>query len=152
MAEPNVALLLELYDAFNRRDIDALMKDVDSEIEVEETEDLGYAALLLRVLGPRFVILSGRYRGRDELRRLFESVWEIAEWFEVEPHDSTEIGDSVVVPLLMRAKAKHTGVEGEAAAVHLWTMRDGKAIGLRVYATVDEAVSAAKAALEREPR
>jgi ketosteroid isomerase-like protein len=145
MSEQDVEALRAVYEAFNRCEIEPLLEHLDPEIEVEETEDLGYAALLLRVLGPRFVILSGRYQGLDEVRRLFESVWEIAEWFRADPLDVIEAERRVIVPLRMEAKAKDTGIVGEAMAVHLWTMRDGRGIRLQVYADVESAINAARA-------
>jgi hypothetical protein len=144
MSEQDVEALRALYDAFNRCEIEPLLERFDPEIEVEETEDLGYAALLLRVLGPRFVILSGRYRGIDEVRRLFQSVWEIAEWFRVHPLELIEAERRVVVPLRMEAKAKDTGIVGEALAVHLWTMRENRGLRLQVFADVEAAISAAR--------
>jgi hypothetical protein len=145
MSEQDVEALRALYDAFNRCEIEPLLDGFDPEIEIDETEDLGYAALLLRVLGPRFVILSGRYRGIDEVRRLFESVWEISEWFRVEPLEILEVERSVIVPLRMEAKARGTGIVGEALAVHLWTMRDNRGLRLRVFADTESAISAARA-------
>jgi ketosteroid isomerase-like protein len=143
-AVSNIDLLRDLYSAFNRRDIEGVLATLDSEIEIEETWDLEYAALLLRVLGPRFVILSGGYRGLDEVRRLFESVWKIAEWFRVDAEDYVAVGERVVVPLRLSAKAKSTGIEGEALTAHLWTLRDGRALRLQVYAASDGAIAAAK--------
>jgi hypothetical protein len=145
MSEQDVEALRALYDAFNHCEIEPLLDGFDPEIEIDETEDLGYAALLLRVLGPRFVILSGRYRGIDEVRRLFESVWEISEWFRVEPLEILEVERSVIVPLRMEAKARDTGIVGEALAVHLWTMRDNRGLRLRVFADTESAISAARA-------
>jgi uncharacterized protein len=144
MADENVEVLRSVYDAFNRGDIDELLAGFDPGIEIEETQDLGYAALLLRVLGPRFVILSGRYRGLDEVRKLFESVWEIADWFTVEPGEFTELDGHVVVPLHMSARARETGIEGQADTAHLWTMNDGKATRLEVYANSTDALAAAR--------
>ena len=144
MSEQDVETLRALYEAFNRCDIEPLLDRCDPEIEIEETEDLGYAALLLRVLGPRFVILSGRYRGIDVVRRLFESVWEIAEWFRVQPLELIEAERRVVVPLRMEAKAKDTGIVGEALAVHLWMMRENRGLRLQVFADVESAISAAR--------
>jgi ketosteroid isomerase-like protein len=141
----DVETLRGVYEAFNRRDIDALLEGFTPEVEIEETADVGYAALLLRVLGPRFVILSGRYHGLEEVRRLFESVWEIAEWFEVEPQEFRAVGERMIVPLAMKAKARETGIEGDALTVHVWTMRDGKGFRLQVFATMDEALTAARA-------
>ena len=63
------------------------------------------------------MILSGGYRGLDEVRRLFESVWEIAEWFHVDGEDYVAVGERVVVSLRLSARAKATGLEGEAVTV-----------------------------------
>jgi uncharacterized protein len=132
-------VLRGIYDAFNRRDLDGLLSGFHPEIEVDETEDLAYAAALLRVLGPRFVVLSGGYRGHEEVKRLFESVWEIAEWFTARPKDFIQIGDAVIVVLRLHARARETGLEGEADTAHLWTMEDGKGRRLRVYADAGKA-------------
>jgi ketosteroid isomerase-like protein len=139
----HVEVLEGIYEAFNRRDIDGLLERFDPEIEVEETEDLAYAAALLRVLGPRFVVLSGGYSGHEEVKRLFETVWEISEWFTARPKDFIPAGDCVIVVLELHARARETGVEGEADTAHLWTMKDGKGRRLRVYADTGKAHEAA---------
>jgi ketosteroid isomerase-like protein len=140
----NVETLRQIYEAFNDRDIETLMERFHPEIEIQETQDLAYAAALLRVLGPRFVILSGGYRGRAEVRKLWETVWEISEWFIVDPLDYIETGEHVVVPITLNARAKGTGLEGEAPTAHLWTMRDGMGYRLGVYADKRQALAAAR--------
>jgi hypothetical protein len=149
MEHDDVAALRALYEDFNRRDVEGLMRHFDPEIVIDETEDLAYAARLLRVLGPRFVILSGGYRGREEVQRLFESVWEIAEWFTVEPRELIPIGGRFVVPLLLRARARDTGAEGEAETAHLWRMSHGRATRLQVFADAQQAMAAATALRSR---
>ena len=139
----NVETLRQVYEAFNDRDIETLMDGFHSDIEIEETQDLAYAAALLRVLGPRFVILSGGYRGHEEVQRLWETIWEISEWFIVDPQEFIETGEHVVVPLVLNARAKGTGLEGEAPTAHLWTMRGGKGFHLRVFADKQQALTAA---------
>jgi ketosteroid isomerase-like protein len=141
--QADVQALRALYEAFNRRDIEGLMDCFDPAIVIAETTDLEYAARLLRVLGPRFVILSGGYHGREEVRRLFESVWEIAETFTVEPLDFIAAADRIVVPLELRAKARDTGAEGRAGTAHLWEMAGGRATRLQVFADQQGAVAAA---------
>ena len=144
MTQQSVETLRRTYEAFNDRDIDALMEGFHPEIVIEETQDLAYAAALLRVLGPRFVILSGGYRGKDEVKKLWQTVWEISEWFIVDPEDFIEEGDQVIVPLELNARAKGTGLEGEAPTAHLWTMRDSKGIRLQVFADKQQALAAAR--------
>jgi ketosteroid isomerase-like protein len=145
MSKQDVEVLGRLYEAFNGRDMPAMLDCFDAAAEIEETSDLDYAALLLRVLGPRFVVLSGGYRGREEIRSLFETVWAISEWFIVEPKEFIEHGDTVVVPLTLRAKSLDSGAEGEADTVHLWNMSGGKAARLRVFADRTRALEAARA-------
>jgi ketosteroid isomerase-like protein len=145
MSKQDVESLSRLYEAFNSRDMPAMLDCLGADVEIEETSDLEYAALLLRVLGPRFVVLSGGYRGRDEVRSLFETVWAISEWFIVEPQDFIEHGDAVVVPLTLRAKSLDSGAEGEASTVHVWNMSRGKAHRLRVFADRARALDAVQA-------
>jgi ketosteroid isomerase-like protein len=146
MTEQNVAAMRNVYEAFNGGDLEGVLAGFDPDIEVVETQDLAYAARLLRVLGPRFMMLSGGYRGVAEVKRIFESAWEIAEWFRVEPEEFIALGDRVVVLVRLRAKAKDTGIEGEALTAHLWTMKDGRATRWEVYPGKPEALAAAAAA------
>lgn len=138
------AVLRGIYDAFNRRDIGGVLERFHPDIEVDETEDLAFAAALLRLLGPRFVVLWGGLRGYDEVRSVLESVWEISDWFKAEPQEFIAADDCIVVVLKFHARAKETGLEGEAEAAHLWTMKDGKARRLRVYADTSKAHEAAE--------
>ena len=142
--QQNVETLRRMYEAWNDRDIDAIMGNYDPDIEIVETQDLAYAAALLRVLGPRFVILSGGYRGKGEVRKLWETIWEISEWFIVNPEDFIAVGDEkVVVPNVLNARAKGTGLEGEAQTAHLFTVRDGKVLRMEVFVDRQQAMAAA---------
>ena len=148
MPERDVEVLARLYEAFNRRDMPAILECCDPRIEIFATDDLEYAALLLRVLGPRFVVLSGGYRGHDEVRQLFETVWAISDWFSVEAEDFVEHAGAVVVPLIMRARSADSGAEGEARTTHAFTMANGRARTMRVYANPGRALAAAEFGFE----
>jgi uncharacterized protein len=142
--QQNVDFLRRMYEAWNDRDIEALMGNYDPDIEIVETQDLAYAAALLRVLGPRFVILSGGYRGKGEVRKLWETIWEISEWFIVSPEDFIVVDDEqVVVPCVLSARAKGTGLEGEAPTAHLFTVRNGKVLRMQVFVDKQQAMAAA---------
>jgi ketosteroid isomerase-like protein len=148
MPERDVEVLARLYEAFNRRDMRGILDCLDPRIEIFPTDDLEYAALLLRVLGPRFVVLSGGYRGHDEVRQLFETVWAISDWFSVEAEDFVEHAGAVVVPLIMRARSADSGAEGEARTTHAFTMANGRARTMRVYANPGRALAAAESGFE----
>jgi hypothetical protein len=53
-----------------------------------------------------------------------------------------EAGDSVVVSIRWSAIARSTGIPFEGRAVHVWTMRNAKAIRLEGFSTEDEALEA----------
>jgi hypothetical protein len=53
--------------------------------------------------------------------------------------------DGVVVEFTLYARGKSTGLEFGQPAVQVWTLRDGKGIGLELYPTLEEAIAAAGA-------
>ena len=57
MSQENVDLVLEAYDAFNRRDWDAFLALVDDEVEIES----------------RLVAMEGGYHGHEGLRRWWDN-------------------------------------------------------------------------------
>jgi hypothetical protein len=144
--QESVEVLKGIYEAFNRRDMERLLAGFDPEIEIQETEDLGYAALLLRVLGPRFVVLSGGYHGHEEVQGLFQTVWDISESFAAEPQEFEAVGDQILVTLHLQARATASGVGGEGRTAHLWTMKKKKGSRLQVFATKADALQAADSA------
>jgi hypothetical protein len=144
--QESIEALRGVYEAFNRRDMEGLLDGFDPGIEIQETEDLGYAALLLRVLGPRFVVLSGGYHGHEEVRGLFQTVWDISESFVAEPQEFVEVDDQIMVTLHLQAEAKASGVGGEGQTAHLWTMKGRKASRLQVFANKADALQAADSA------
>jgi ketosteroid isomerase-like protein len=48
----------------------------------------------------------------------------------------------VIVEFTLRARGKTTGLDFGQEAVMVWTLRDGKAISLQLYPTLEEAVAA----------
>jgi ketosteroid isomerase-like protein len=54
-----------------------------------------------------------------------------------------QVGDRVVVEFTLRARGKTTGLDFGQDAVMVWELRDGKAIRLDLYPTLDQALAAA---------
>jgi ketosteroid isomerase-like protein len=71
-----------------------------------------------------------------------------AEWadawdgWEVEVEDYIDAGERVVVILNQRGRSKATGVPVDMRFAQVWTLRDGQAIRMQMYASPDEAVKA----------
>lgn len=142
MPDQNLAVLTRLYDAFNRRDMPAMLECFDPGIEVSAPDGLEYAAVMMRLLGPRGVVLLDRYRGHEEVRRLYEALWSISAQFTVHAEHFVEHGDAVVVPAALRAVTADAGTEGEVQVAHLWTLAGGKVTSLRIYVDADRALAA----------
>jgi ketosteroid isomerase-like protein len=60
-----------------------------------------------------------------------------------EPHEFSEIGDRVIVEFTLHARGKTTGLDFGQDAVMVWRLRDGQAIELTLYPSVEEARAAA---------
>ncbi len=77
MSQENVELAHQAYDAFNRRDWDALLALMDDEIEVES----------------RLVAMEGGYRGHAGLRRWWDDFLGAFPDYTVEVEEVRDLGD-----------------------------------------------------------
>ncbi len=129
MSQENVEVVKHVVEAFNRRDLAAMIQKFDPEIE---WEPVGPAAVERPV-----------YRGRDEVSSGFAATWETWELFQVEERELRDTGDSIVWlgQALMRGGASHVELDQEFA-VH-FLVREGKIVRLRGFLTWQEALEAA---------
>ena len=142
MPEQQLEVLTRLYDAFNRRDMPGMLACMDPAMEVSAPDGLEYAAVMMRLLGPRGVVLLDKYRGHDEVRRLYEALWTISARFTVDPGNFVEGRGAVVVPARLSAVTADAGTEGEVSVAHLWTLAGGKVTSLRIFVDIDRAIAA----------
>lgn len=116
----NLALVRRSYDSFERGDLDAVLADMDPEIEWHQAQGLPH---------------GGFYKGVDQVRRnIFEPL--DAEWwdeFTATPDEFLDAGEQVAVLGRYRGIAKGTGKVLDVPFVHVWTVRDGKAIRFRQF-------------------
>ena len=83
------------------------------------------------------------YPGAEGARRF------IAEWadawddWELEVEDYIDAGERVVVIINQRGRSKATGIPVDMRFAQVWTLRDGQAIRMQMFASVDEALDAA---------
>jgi ketosteroid isomerase-like protein len=116
----SVEIVKRSYDAFARDDLDGVMADMHPEIEWHQAQGLPH---------------GGYYRGLDEVRRnIFDPLDE--EWwdeFTADPDEFLDAGTEVVVLGRYRGRAKGTGKVLDVPFVHVWTLRDGKAVCFRQF-------------------
>lgn len=124
-------IIRQAYEAWNRRDIDALLALTHPDIEIQPL-----------VAG---VTSVAPWHGHDGVRRLVEDADQRWHRFEIRCDDFVEIGDRVVVFVHVET-AVHEGapvVEGDVA--HLVEINDGRFTRFTAYRDRDEAVAAAGA-------
>ena len=126
MSQENVEIVKPCYDAFNREDWDAMLKDAAPGFEVD----------LSRALGPWRGVF-----GLDQIRRVlgeFREPWESA---RLEPHEFIEAGDLVVVPGTQHVKGRG-GIEVAARGAYVWTIRNGAIERMVMYQSLQDALEA----------
>lgn len=119
----NVRLVQELYDAFGRGDVPAVLAKLDASIAWREAEGNPYQPSGEAWIGPEAVLES-----------LFVRL--ASEWdgFAVHPRRVHGAGDVVVVEGRYTGRYLATGKELDAQICHVWTLRDGKATSFQQYA------------------
>jgi ketosteroid isomerase-like protein len=126
MSQENVEIVKAWYDAFNREDWDAMIKDAAPGLEVDFS----------RSDGP----LAGVF-GLDQIRRLVEEFSEIWESARLEPHEFIEAGDLVVVPGTQHVTGRG-GIEVAARGAFVWTVRNGAIERMVMYQSRQDALEA----------
>ena len=132
MNETNADLVGERFAPMREGDVEALLTLIHPDFEV--TTPPGLAAE------------PDTYRGPEGIRRYFDSFYEIMDRVSFEPHDFIGVGERVVVPVTLRARGRTTGIETTQKLVQVWELRDEKAYRIEVYATLEEAMEAARSA------
>ncbi|MFN7924737.1 MAG: nuclear transport factor 2 family protein [Bryobacteraceae bacterium] len=129
MSETNVQVIRDVYAAFNRGDITAVMSLIDPN-----------GSLVFE--GPASVPWTGTYNGADGWGMFFQAVGMSLEGTTVEMEPFAAQGDRVVAAGRYRGKVKATGKAIDSPLVHLWTLSGGKIVAcVEMTNTAAEAVA-----------
>ena len=127
MSQENVEIVRQAFDAFNRGDLDAAMRDTDPEVELDWSRSRGVEA--------------GVYRGREASRAFWATWFEVFDRVTVSPDEFIESGEHVVVPNTSHVRGRD-GVEVEAKAAVVVTIRNGRIAEWRLFQEKREALEA----------
>ena len=130
MAQDNVELVRTGFEALREGGVEALLPFIDPEFEV--TTPPGLAAE------------PDTYRGPEGIRRYFESFYEAMDEVNFDAKEFIPVGGRVVVPITLRVRGRTTGIVAEQDVVQIWELRGEKAIRVDVFATLGEAMTAAR--------
>ncbi len=113
----NVALVRGLYEAFARRDLDAIRAVLAPDVVVEQTSALPW--------GGRRVGVEGFEAFIGSLLSHLDTTLEIGEFLDAGDH-VVEIGHT-------RGRVLASGTGFRLREVHVWGVRDGKVVSYRAY-------------------
>ena len=132
MSRDNVEIVQRAFDAFNSRGVEGIVTYIHPEFEATTP--------------PNLASEPDTYRGHDGVRRWFDSFYEVMDEIRWDSHAFHEVGETVVVEFTLRARGKTTGLDFGQNAVMVWRFRDGKAIRIELFETLDEGMAAAEGA------
>jgi ketosteroid isomerase-like protein len=131
MAQENAEVFKRAFDAINRRDAEALLSELDPEIE-------WHSAILMAMGGNQTV-----YRGHEGVREWLRDLYETLSEFHAEYPEIRDLGDQTVALGVVRGRG--TASEAEIQSPHgtVAEFKNGKAIRVRTYLDPKEALEAA---------
>jgi ketosteroid isomerase-like protein len=114
------AVVRRSYDAFARGDMDGVLADMHPDIVWHQAQGLPH---------------GGVYEGLEAVRANIFDPLERDWWeeFSAEPEEFLDAGSDVVVLGRYRGVAKETGRTLDVPFVHVWTLRDDKAVRFRQF-------------------
>jgi ketosteroid isomerase-like protein len=125
----NVEMVERGMEAFNAEGIEGILPLIHPDFEATTPPELASE--------------PDTYRGPDGLRRWFDSFDEVMDEIRWDNRGSRELDDSrVLVEFTLRARGKSTGLDFGQEAVMVWELRDGQAVRLDLYPTLDQALAA----------
>jgi uncharacterized protein len=126
MPPSSVEVVRAVVAAFNRGDFTAALEMLTDDVEFDWSR---------RMLDAEIV------RGREEVRRFLEGAWEIFDEIHIPDDELTDLGETVLLVGAARFRGRASGLDVEASAANLWTVRDGKVARFRFYQTKEDALA-----------
>jgi ketosteroid isomerase-like protein len=117
--------------AFNRRDVEGVLEEVDAEIEWQDAFQV--------LLGGEATTVYGHEGVRDLMREQDEVFAELA----VEYSEARYVGDKLVTIGVLRTRGKQSGAATESPLATVVEFKDGKGVRIRTYLDPNEALEAA---------
>jgi ketosteroid isomerase-like protein len=131
MSEENVEATRRFIEAYNRRDVEAMMADLDPGIE--------WHGGILIGLGGEAAVFHGFEGVRKALRDIYEALGDA----HIECSEIRDLGDRVVALGRFHVRGSESGAQSESPWGAVADFKDGKAIRIRSYFNSEEVLEAA---------
>ena len=121
MSQENVEIVRELYEAFNRGELDAYLWMLDPDFVWQGPQEIPD--------------LAGTYRGAEGVRRYLSELMEVFNDYRMVPEEFIDAGGEQVLVLAREGgRGKGSGIAVQTNPTgHLWTIRDGRPARLESY-------------------
>ena len=116
MSQENVEVFQRAFDAINRGDAEALVSELDLEVE-------WHGAILMAMGGKQTV-----YRGHEGVREWLRDLYETLSEFQAEYPEIRDLGDRTVAIGRVRARGKASEAEIESPHGTVVEFKNGKGI------------------------
>jgi ketosteroid isomerase-like protein len=128
MSSENVEIVRRAYEAFNIDDPEAAIALLDPDVEWTL---------------PAHFPDAETWRGRDRVVEGLRSMASSFDSLNLEVHELIDAGDRVVALVHIQGRAAVTGLDLSGMGVdgHIWTLRDGRVMAVRMYGGTDEALA-----------
>ena len=131
MSEENVEIVRRVSDAYNRRDVGAMLDELHPEVE-------WYPWLQLQLGGQATV-----YRGHQGVRKGVQELEEVFSEIQAEQTEIRDLDERVVAIGHLRGRGKESGAITESAIAWIVEFKGGKVIRVREFLDPEQALSAA---------
>jgi len=135
MSQANVDTVLRVFEAFDRRDEEAMFAAYAPDVEWN----------LANYLWPD----TPTYYGHEGIRSFFRTWLQDFESYETKALDPLDLGDKVLITVYDRAEGKGSGVPIERYHAQVWFFSDGRANRVEVWDTRERALREYAAGGER---
>ena len=121
MSQENVEVVRELYEAFNRGELDAYLWMLDPDFVWQGPQEIPD--------------LAGTYRGAEGVRRYLSELMQVFNDYRMVPEEFIDAGGEQVLVLAREGgRGKGSGIAVQTNPTgHLWTVRDGRPARLESY-------------------
>ena len=123
MSPDNVDVVRRAWEAHKRHDNESAFRLYDREIEIHSP-------------------LGEVYRGADGVREYFRSLFGAMDDTGAEVEEWIDAGDEVIAVMHTWGRGRRSGAPVEEHEFHVWTVRDGRLVRLRIYTHRSEALKA----------
>jgi len=110
MSQPPADVIRDVYAAFERGDIPAILGMIDEDIDWRVPQSLPH---------------GGDFSGREAVGRFFQGIGEHWDDLQVDLEDVVAAGERVIVLCRIHGRLQATGEEAGCSSAHSWIVCDG---------------------------